>query len=121
MTKPVSTKTHGMLDYAAVPMLLALPRVFGWSPPVRTLLTAAGLGTLAYSLLTRYELGVKPVLPMPGHLALDALSGATLMAAPWLLGERDTATAAALVGLGAFELGAALTTQTEPGVLPAAA
>lgn len=109
----VSTKTHGILDYATVPTLLALPRIMGWSPNVTRLLTGSALGLLAYSLVTRYELGLKRLLPMPGHLALDAASGALLCAAPALLKEKETAATAALVGFGAFEIGAALTTKTE--------
>jgi len=112
----LSTKVHGILDYATVPMLLTLPRVLGWSLRVRQLLTGSAVGLLGYSLLTNYELGVKRVLPMSGHLALDAASGALLCAAPVLLGEQEKATTAALVGLGAFEIGAALTTKVESPV-----
>ena len=106
----VSTKTHGVLDYLSVGTLLALPRALGWGPRPTNLLTGAAVGTLAYSLLTRYELGLVRILPMPGHLALDALQGALLCAAPALLPDEDGSVAAALVGLGAFELAAALST-----------
>ena len=115
----VSTKTHGVLDYLSVGTLLAVPRALGWSPNVTRLLTGAACGTLAYSLLTRYELGLKRVLPMTTHLTLDALSGALFCAAPALLPEEDGVVAAALVGFGAFELGAALATKTEPPALAA--
>ena len=110
----VSTKTHGVLDYLSVPALLALPRALKWGPAATRLLTGAAIGTLTYSLLTRYELGVWRKLPMPVHLGLDAMSGALLCAAPALLPDEDGSVAVALVGLGAFELGAALTTKTEP-------
>lgn len=115
----VSTKTHGVLDYLSVGTLVAVPRLLGWSPRVTNLLTGAATGTLVYSLLTRYELGLKGVLPMTTHLTLDALSGALLCAAPALLPDEDDVVVAALVGFGAFELGAALTTKTESPV-PAA-
>ena len=113
-TRFVSTKTHGVLDYLSVPMLLALPRVLKWGPAPTRLLTGVALGALTYSLFTRYELGLKKVLPMTGHLALDAASGALLCAAPALLRDEDGSVSAALVGIGAFELGAALATKTEP-------
>ena len=112
----VSTKTHGVLDYLSVGTLLAAPRLLGWGPRATNLLTGAAVGTLAYSLLTRYELGLFKVLPMPGHLALDAMQGALMCAAPALLAEEDGSVSAALVGLGAFELGAALTTKTQSPV-----
>ncbi len=110
----VSTKTHGVLDYLSVPMLLALPRALKWGPAPTRLLTGAAIGALTYSLFTRYELGLKKVLPMTGHLTLDAASGALLCAAPLMLSEEDGSVSAMLVGIGAFELGAALTTKTEP-------
>ncbi len=117
-TKPISTKTHGAIDYLSVPVLLALPRVFGWSPAVTRFLTVAATGTLAYSLLTRYELGAKPVLPMTTHLALDGLNGAMTIAASWLLGEGNRTVKLTLLGIGAFEIAAALATQTEPKAMP---
>ena len=110
----ISTKTHGVLDYLTAGTLLALPRALGWSPSVTKLLTGAAAGTIAYSRLTRYELGVVRVLPMTGHLTLDALSGALICAAPALLRDEDAAVSAALVGIGAFELGAALATEPAP-------
>ena len=111
-----STKTHGVLDYTTVATLLALPRVLGWSPTVRTFVTGSALATLGASLLTRYELGVFKVLPMRGHLALDAISGATFAAAPFLFPDEDASVKGILVGLGVFELMAAFTTDTEPSL-----
>jgi hypothetical protein len=74
---------------------------------------ALGVGTIAYSLLTDYELGLIKVIPMPVHLALDAANGALLSASPWLFGFADDVSAPHL-GLGLFEVGAALCTQTTP-------
>jgi len=111
--KLISTRTHGVIDYLAAGALIALPRAMGWSERVTTLLTGAGLGAVGYSLLTRYELGAAKVLPMRAHLALDALSGATLCAAPLVLEDEPSEVKAALVGLGLFELAAALTTVPE--------
>ena len=110
----VSTKAHGVLDYLSVGTLLAAPRLLGWGPRVTNVLTGAAAGTLLYSLLTRYELGLFKTLPMPAHLALDGMQGALMCAAPVLFKEEDGSVAAALVGLGVFELGAALTTKTAP-------
>ena len=69
--KLLSTRTHGVVDYLTAGTLLALPRAMGWGDRVTNLLTGAALGTVAYSLLTRYELGAVKVLPMKAHLALD--------------------------------------------------
>ncbi len=86
----------------------------GWSERVTNLLTGAAVGTVGYSLLTRYEMGLVKILPMKAHLALDAASGAALCAAPFFLEDESDEVKAALIGLGLFELTAALTTQTEP-------
>lgn len=114
MAKLFSTKTHGVLDYASVGTLLALPRMLGWSSSATSLVTNSALATLGASLLTRYELGVIKVLPMRGHLALDAMNGLLLAAAPLLLPDEDSSTKALLVGCGVFELLAAFSTETEP-------
>lgn len=110
--KLLSTQLHGTIDYiwaAAVPML---PHSRHWGPAATQMLTAAGVGTLAYSLLTRYELGAVRILPMRAHLALDILQGVTLLSAPlWLDEEGEAPTA--LVGLGLIALAVALTTETE--------
>jgi hypothetical protein len=111
--KPISTRTHGVLDYLTAGTLLALPRAMGWSENVTRLLTGAAVGTIGYSLLTRYELGALKLLPMRAHLALDALSGATLCASPWLLPEEDSGVKQALLGLGLFELGVTALSQAE--------
>jgi hypothetical protein len=118
MKKPISTRAHGVLDYASAGTLLALPRLLGWTPTVRTLLTGSALATLGASLLTKYELGLVKVLPMPGHLALDGLTAAMHAAAPFLLfdeADREQGNALPiLLGLVAFEAIVALLTQSQP-------
>ncbi len=109
-----STRTHGVLDYASVVLLLALPRVAGWSRPVTHLLTGSALATLVYSLLTRYELGAAKLLPVPAHLALDRTSGVALCAAGGVMADEPPVVRAALAGLGLFEVFASLTTERQP-------
>lgn len=112
--KLFSTRTHGVLDYSSVVLLLVLPRALGWSKPVTNLLTGSALGTLVYSLLTRYELGVSGLLPMPTHLALDRTSGLALCTAAGVMTGEPGSVRAALLGLGLFEVTASLTTETAP-------
>ena len=102
--KPISTQAHGVLDYLTAGLLYALPRRMGWKPQTTQMLTVAAAGTVAYSLLTRYEMGFFRVLPMRGHLALDMANGASLAAAPFLFLDEDPPVAAALVALGLFEI-----------------
>lgn len=113
VVKLFSTKTHGVIDYAAGPLLFTLPRSLKWNRSATMLLTGAAVGSLLYSLLTRYELGVVKVLPMRAHLVLDGMSGALIALAPLFLPEEDETVTAGLVGIGLFELMAALTTETK--------
>jgi hypothetical protein len=87
--KPITPRLHGILDYTTGAELLAAPALLGLGG-TRTgrLLRAAGAGHIAYSLLTKYELGVAKVLPYKAHLAIDAIAAAGLAAAPWLLGTK---------------------------------
>ena len=113
MAKPIPTRLHAVLDYVTGPTLIALPRLAGWDQKATTLLTAAGGGVLAYSMLTRYELGLVKVLPMVGHLALDFTSGVTLAAAPFLfVKDENSVVKNTLMAVGLFEIGASLLTQT---------
>ena len=110
--KLFSTKLHGVLDYATVANLPALFRLLGASADTVRLADRSALFVLAYSLLTRYERGAIKVLPMPVHLAFDALLGTVLCAAASRPGER-TGVKAALLSLGLFSLFASLATETK--------
>lgn len=114
--KLFSTKTHGVLDYLTVSTLLVLPRALNFGPTVTSVVRGMGVSALGYSVLTRYELGLFKVLPMKAHLTLDALSGALFCAAPFLFPDENSSVKGTLVGLGVFELVAALTTETTPSL-----
>ena len=113
MRKPISTKAHGFLDYMTAGLLCTLPRALGWSRQVTYLLDAAACTTVAYSLLTRYELGVIKALPMKAHLAIDAVQGGALIGAAAFLEDEDPEVRGTLAALGTFELGVTLLTRTE--------
>ena len=115
----VPTRVHGVVDYRSAGVLIGAPILFGSTKKdARTWLPVAlGIGTIAYSALTDYELGVVRVIPMPVHLALDAANGALLAASPWLFGfAEEVATPHAVFGL--FEIGASLITKTAAGDVP---
>jgi hypothetical protein len=109
----VSTKAHGVLDYLSVGMLLALPRALNWPQPVTRLLTGMAMGTLVYSILTRYELGLVRWLPMKAHLGLDAGSGMLLTASPILFPEQEPEVTGAMAAFGVFEIMASLMTDSK--------
>jgi hypothetical protein len=110
----IPTRVHGMLDYLMGVVLMIAPWLLGLrAGPETWVPVALGAGALVYSLLTRYELGLYGLIPMPVHLALDAVSGLFLMASPWLFGFADHAWVPHVV-FGALELGAAAMTRTVP-------
>ena len=112
MTKPISTRVHGVLDYMTAAFLHTLPRVMGWSPRATALLDTAGVAATAYSVMTRYELGLVRVLPMKTHLTLDAISGAGLIGAALLMEDEDPDVRATIAAIGLWEVGASLLTES---------
>lgn len=116
MRKVISTRTHGILDYATVIVLYALPRGFGWSGRVRRFLTFMSVFLLGYSAFTRYELGIFKQLSMRGHLTFDAMSGLLMALSPAILKSRSSLVNATLIGLGLYEIGASM--MTKPTVPP---
>lgn len=114
----IPTSVHGVLDYLTGSTLLAAPELFRLKdvPSSALVPRLAGGGATTYSLLTDYELGAVKVLPMPAHLILDAASGALLVASPWLFGFSRNGSRYWIphVLVGASEILAALTTETQP-------
>src|SRR5215218_8485710 len=103
----ISTRVHGILDYAVGAAIAALPHMIKCKRSTKRILEAAGVGAGAYSMLTDYERGVFKVLPMETHLALDALSGAGLITAAALMSDETPSNRALLAGIGAFEIAVA--------------
>lgn len=87
----IPTRVHGMVDYLVGALLIVSPWLFGfadggaqqWVPIL------LGAGTILYSLLTDYELGVASVLSMSAHLMMDLAGGIFLAASPWIFGFSD--------------------------------
>ena len=111
----IPTRVHGVLDYLTAGVLIAAPSVlnFRHHGMQRWLPVALGVGTIGYSLLTDYELGLFKVIPMPMHLALDAANGALLAASPWLFGFAEE-TATPHLALGLFEIAVTASSQATP-------
>src|ERR671938_1920717 len=114
----IPTNVHSVVDHVVGPALIAAPTVLGLdkTSPEGIVPRANGIAAAVYSNLTDYELSLKNVIPMKLHLALDAVSGATLAAVPLATGARKRGTRHWLphAMLGAFEIGMALTTKAEP-------
>jgi hypothetical protein len=110
MEKPIPTSVHGVLDYLAAASFVATPRLFGATKIGQRVMYGFAAATVLYSALTNYELGIWRVLPMKAHLVLDAGSGALLCGSAFM--HKGMQSRAMLVGMGLFEIAAALLTQT---------
>jgi hypothetical protein len=113
----VPTKLHGAVDYLTAPALAVAPDVLRLNGMRSSSLVPRTIGTGGgvVAALTDYELGVKKVIPMRAHLAVDAVSGAALATAPWLFGSARRGVRHWLphAVVGVTELALALTTKTE--------
>jgi hypothetical protein len=115
----VPTKFHAPLDYIVGVALIAMPWIFQFSDvtSATVLSVVLGIGLIAYSLFTDYELGVWKVAPMAVHNLIDVVAGALLALSPWLFGFADEGANAWLplvvVGVAAIFLG--LTTKQRGG------
>ena len=87
----VPTKFHAPLDYIVGAVLIAGPWIFQYSDDnaATVISIVLGIGLIAYSLLTNYELGVWKVAPMAVHNLIDIVAGALLVVSPWLFGFAD--------------------------------
>ena len=117
MKKPINSKVHGVLDYSVGALVAASPWLLGYGRKdnaARWVPVALGMSSVAYSLFTRYEFGVKPALSMKNHLRLDTAAAITTAGAPWLFGFAKK-TFVPLLVFGLMELAVvALTDPSEP-------
>lgn len=105
MLRIIPSRVHGAMDYLIGGLLILMPWLSGLprTEPSGFLFIALGVAAIIYSFFTRYEWGVVPLLPMPGHLGLDLVHGALLAASPWLFDFADSVWVPHLA-LGLFEI-----------------
>jgi len=103
MTKPISPKVHGIIDYLTVPLLLAAGPLFHFDGrPSEITSTLAGV-VLIYSLFTAYPPGLVKMITLPQHRAIDIVFAIAMLISPFLL--RFTGPARLFfVGIGIFSL-----------------
>jgi uncharacterized membrane protein HdeD (DUF308 family) len=107
----IPTKFHAPLDYIVGVALIAAPWIFQFSEHTAATVVpiVLGIGLIAYSLITDYELGVWKVAPMAVHNVIDVVAGAFLALSPFLFGFSDESANVwvphVVVGLAAIFLG----------------
>ena len=87
----IPTRLHAPLDYIVGAALIAAPWIFQSSEHTAATVVpiVLGIGLIAYSLFTNYELGVWKVAPMAVHNLIDIVAGGFLAASPWIFGFAD--------------------------------
>jgi hypothetical protein len=116
----IPTRVHGVIDYLTAVLLILSPWLFGfadgsaaqWVPLI------VGVAILGLALMTDFEMGLAPVVPMSVHLAMDVGAGVLLAASPWLFGFAGRVWLPHLL-VGAMEVLVALFTVTVPARGPA--
>jgi uncharacterized membrane protein HdeD (DUF308 family) len=109
----IPTRFHAPLDYIVGAALIAAPWIFQFSEHTAATIIpiVLGIGLIAYSLFTNYELGVWKVAPMAVHNLFDVAAGTFLALSPWLFGFADESANVwvphLVVGLAAIFLGLA--------------
>ena len=111
MKKPISPKTHGVIDYTTSSTVAMAPKLLNM--PARAAALCYGLagGYPALSMMTKDPLGAKKKVPFKGHGAAEAVIGAALPFMPHLLGfNKDKRARNFIYGLTALTAGVALMT-----------
>jgi hypothetical protein len=80
---------HAIADYAVGATLIVVASVVGGTGAAVATGVVVGAVVLAVSMLTRYPLGVRKVLPFTVHSAGDYLAAALLILSPFALGFRS--------------------------------
>jgi len=118
MMRFIPTSVHGAIDHVVGPALIVAPTLLrlGRASPEGITARAVGGVQAVYSNLTDYGTSAKSLVPMKAHFALDAVGGATLALVPQLTGARKRGKKHWIphLALGAFEIGLAAFTKTEP-------
>jgi len=90
MTRPISPRIHGVLDYAAAAAFLNAPMVFGFQHTVASRIAYWLTGIhLLLTACTNFPLGPFKWIPFNIHGAIELMAGVFVLIAPWLFGFSD--------------------------------
>ena len=86
VTKPISARIHGVLDYAMVAGFLNAPMVFGFhGTPAAIVYWLAGVHLLMTG-CTDFPLGFFKFIPFKIHGVIELVAGVFIICAPWVFG-----------------------------------
>ena len=122
MTKPISARVHGVLDYAAAAAFLNAPMVFGFKHTTASVLAYWLCGIhLLLTGCTDFPPGAFRWIGFRTHGAIELLAGLFVLISPWIFGfGAQTAARNFFVVMGLIIVVIAALTDYSPGVeLPA--
>ena|SRR5689334_19649524 len=92
MTKPISARVHGVLDYALVAVFLNAPMVFGFQHTRASVIAYWLTGIhLFMTGITDFPLGAFKWIPFKVHGAIEVVAGLFVLVAPWIFSFSDQA------------------------------
>jgi hypothetical protein len=90
MTKPISARVHGVLDYVLVAVFLNAPMVFGFQHTQAAVIAYWLTGIhLLMTGCTDFPLGVFKWIPLKVHGAIEVVAGLFVLVAPWIFAFSD--------------------------------
>jgi hypothetical protein len=109
--KPISARTHGVIDYTTSAAVAAAPFVFDMPRRARVLFEGLAAGYTGLSAMTDYPLAARRTVPFKAHGVAELAVAAALPALPWILGfQKNRAARNICFGLAAMSLAVAALT-----------
>ena len=117
-TRVIPTYVHAMGDYLTSTTAPMAARRLGVTPATRHIVDGVAAVAGVQSLMTDYEGGAVPMVPMRAHLAADMALGVGLLSTAAMMRHAPARDRQLLAGLGAFSLVYALLTQPDRSRVP---
>jgi hypothetical protein len=89
--KIISSKVHGLLDYATVLFLLAAPTIFKMEGTLCTMTYVLAVVHFALTALTAFEVGLVKIIPFKLHGVIEIVVAAVLGGVAFWFSNNDNA------------------------------
>lgn len=114
----LTTRLHGLIDYAAAITLGSFALFGGLSRPARRVAAVATIVPVSYFLVTDYEAGLASRVTMREHLTLDLAEGLLLFGAGVVMRNQPAASRVILSAYGLAQFLLAVNTTETPRSRP---
>jgi hypothetical protein len=111
MLKPISPKLHGIIDYLAVPLLLAAGPLFQFGGRAAQITSTVAGAVLVVSAFTNYPPGLVKMIPLKVHRMIDVALGLMFIVYPHVFRFPEHSALAFFIGFGVLMLIVAMLTR----------